>query len=152
MFRISTPPANWKALIASLTSSAAGPNASTICWSIAGVMTKSFLKAAKITAVFASVSSRIFWISASLGPGPRSLVVGAGVVVDGSTAVVLTVVVGAAVVAGAAVPTVPEGWGDDLVAQAARVTVSMQIPTDRHDMRGMVCVEMHYDKRSPHIF
>ncbi len=30
--------------------------------------------------------------------------------------------------------------------------MSMQIPRDRHDMRGMVCVEMHYDKWPTHIF
>ena len=117
--------------------------------SIAGVITKVFLNAAKISAVRRSVSSMMAWISASVGPGPRTTlveVVGAARVEVDVTGTVVTTTVRAGAVA-----TVPLGWGALLPPQLEPVTTqSTDNPMSPHFMRSTVCAEMHLRKGPPH--
>ena len=116
--------------------------------SISGVITKVFLNAAKISAVRRSLSSRIAWISASLGPGPRTTLV--EVVTTGTVEVDVTGMVVAATVRGGAVATVPLGWGALLPPQPdTAATQSTDNPMHPHFMRSTVCAEMHLRKGQP---
>lgn len=117
--------------------------------SISGVIINVFLNAAKISAVRRSLSSRMAWISASVGPGPSTTL---EEVVEAGRVEVSGMVV-ATVVRGGAVATVPLGWGALLPPQPDPATTQSTDTAIRpHFMRSTVCAEMHLRKAPANYF